>query len=143
MDGSLFVMIRFDYTRSKKRLEIRMPTTMHGGMEDFIKRRTFRWQDRLEESRNANISNAAKTIMPSANANVRFPYPRGVSDTKSPDWRIGHKMCERLCTHPTLVMEFGWTQAKKDLQAKAEAYSESLSLVFFIFCLSNVGRFEA
>ncbi|KAI1746529.1 hypothetical protein F4782DRAFT_524169 [Xylaria castorea] len=114
--------LRFDYTRSKKRLEIRMPTTMHGGMEDFIKRRTFRWQDRLEDSHDASISNAAKTIMPSANANVKFPYSKGPSDTKSPDWRIGHKMCERRCTHPTLVMEFGWTQEKKDLQAKAEAY---------------------
>ncbi|KAI0445319.1 hypothetical protein F4803DRAFT_560225 [Xylaria telfairii] len=114
--------LRFDYTRSKKLLEIRMPTTMHGGMEDFIKRRTFRWQDNLEESRNVNISNAAKTIMPSANASVMFPYPRGASDTKSPDWRIGHKVCERLCTHPTLVMEFGWTQVKSDLQAKAETY---------------------
>ncbi|KAI0452101.1 hypothetical protein F5B21DRAFT_484641 [Xylaria acuta] len=114
--------LRFDYTRSKKRLEIRMPTTMHGGMEDFIKRRTFRWQDALEESHDSSISNAAKTIMPSANANVRFPYPKGPSDTKSPDWRIGHKMCERQCTHPTLVMEFGWTKEKKDLQAKAEAY---------------------
>ncbi|RYC63153.1 hypothetical protein CHU98_g3059 [Xylaria longipes] len=121
--------LRFDYTRSKKRLEIRMPTTMHGGMEDFIKRRTFRWQDRLEESHNANISNAARSIMPSANANVRFPLPRGPSDTKSPDWRIGHKMCERRCTHPTLVMEFGWTQEKRDLQAKAEAYSEIRTVV--------------
>ncbi|KAI0408837.1 hypothetical protein F4802DRAFT_546596 [Xylaria palmicola] len=114
--------LRFDYTRSKKRFELRMPTTMHGSMEDFIKRRTFRWQDRLEESSDTDISNAAKSIMPSANANVRFPYPRGPSDTKSPDWRIGHEMCERRCTHPTLVMEFGWTQEKKDLQSKAEAY---------------------
>ncbi|KAI0856299.1 hypothetical protein F4860DRAFT_420543 [Xylaria cubensis] len=114
--------LRFDYTRSKKRLEIRMPTTMHGGLEDFVKEKTFRWKGKLEDSQDSKISNAAKTILPSANANIAFSYSRGPSDTKSPDWRIGHKMCERRCTHPTLIMEFGWTQEKKALQAKADAY---------------------
>ncbi|KAI1737529.1 hypothetical protein F4680DRAFT_206984 [Xylaria scruposa] len=114
--------LRYDYTRSKKKLEIRMTTTMHGGMEDFIKEKTFKWKGRLEDSHDSTISSAAKTILPQANANIAFSYSRGPSDTKSPDWRIGHKMCERRCTHPTLIMEFGWTQEKKELQAKAEAY---------------------
>ncbi|KAI0550023.1 hypothetical protein F4679DRAFT_225735 [Xylaria curta] len=114
--------LRFDYTRSQKKLEIRMPTTMHGGMEDFIKEETFQWKGRLKDSHDSAVSNAAKTILTLANADVKFPYSKGPSDTKSPDWRIGHKMCELHCTHPTLIMEFGWTQEKKDLEAKAETY---------------------
>ncbi|KAI0550177.1 hypothetical protein F4679DRAFT_595062 [Xylaria curta] len=113
---------RFDYTRSKKQFEIRIPTTMQGGIEDFIKEGTFQWINRLKQSNDANISNAAKTIVPSGHANVRLPYPEGPSDTKSPDWNIRHKMCESRCTYPTLVMELEWARGKKDLQAKAEAY---------------------
>ncbi|KAI0206112.1 hypothetical protein F4808DRAFT_470998 [Astrocystis sublimbata] len=114
--------LRFDYTRAKKRLEIRMPTSMHGLVEDFIRRRTFRWNDILEESRDARISSAAKTILPASTADVRFPFRNGPSDKKSPDWQIKHMACERQCTRPTLVIEVGWSQSKKDLEAKAEAY---------------------
>ncbi|GAW21836.1 hypothetical protein ANO14919_113620 [Xylariales sp. No.14919] len=117
--------IRFDYTRSKKLFENRVPTTMQGGVEDCIKRRTFIWHDELEQSLDANVSNAAKTILGCGHANVSFPYPRGASDTKSPDWSIKHNPCRLCCMFPVIVMEIGWTQTKKDLQEKAEKYTKS------------------
>ncbi|KAI0414720.1 hypothetical protein F5X98DRAFT_389597 [Xylaria grammica] len=117
--------IRFDYTRSKKLFEIRVPTTMQGGVEDCIKRRTFIWHDELEQSLDANVSNAAKTILGCGHANVSFPYPRGASETKSPDWSIKHNPCRLRCIFPVIVMEIGWTQTKKDLQEKAEKYMRS------------------
>ncbi|KAI1429137.1 hypothetical protein F5Y12DRAFT_728256 [Xylaria sp. FL1777] len=116
--------LRFDYTRHKKRFEIRMPTTMHEELGDYIMHRVSLWRQTLESSTDSKIVNATKTIKSSGSADIKFPFARGEGDSKSPDRSFKHKHCELKprCVHPTLVIEIGWSQEMKYLQEKAEAY---------------------
>ncbi|KAI1355136.1 hypothetical protein F5Y01DRAFT_270902 [Xylaria sp. FL0043] len=116
--------LRFDYSRHKKQFEIRMPTLMHEVTGDHIMHKVSLWRKALESSTDPQIANAAKTIMPSGSADVEFPFPRGVADSKSPDRSFAHKRCacKPPCDHPTLVIEIGWSQEMKELQEKAKTY---------------------
>ncbi|KAI0812050.1 hypothetical protein GGR55DRAFT_688099 [Xylaria sp. FL0064] len=116
--------LRFDYSRHKKQFEIRMPTLMHEETGDYIMDKVSLWRKALESSTDPQIADAAKTSKSSGSADVEFPFPRGVADSKSPDRSFTHRhcACEPPCDHPTLVIEVGWSQEMKDLQKKAETY---------------------
>ncbi|KAI3342256.1 hypothetical protein F4824DRAFT_445544 [Ustulina deusta] len=116
--------LRFDYTRYQKRFEIRMPTTMHEELGDYIMHKVSLWRQMLESSTDPKVVNAAKTIKSSGSADIKFPFAKGEGDSKSPDRSFKHKKCEckPRCVHPTLVVEIGWSQEMKYLQEKAEAY---------------------
>ncbi|KAI0974113.1 hypothetical protein F4678DRAFT_458905 [Xylaria arbuscula] len=116
--------LRFDYSRHKKRFEIRMPTSMHEGLGETIRESILRWKFMLESSTDPTVANAAKNIKGKGSADVEFPFPKGIEDSKSPDLSYGHMdcECESPCDEPSLIIEIGWTQDMKNLQKKAEDY---------------------
>ncbi|KAI1302036.1 hypothetical protein F5Y03DRAFT_407975 [Xylaria venustula] len=116
--------LRFDYTRHKKRFEILMPTRMHERLGYFIQKRIILWASMLESSTDPKIVKAAKNIEGDGSTDVKFPFPKGISDSKSPDISFSHTNCEckPRCNKPSLVIEIGWAQDMKKLRQKAEAY---------------------
>ncbi|KAK5628874.1 hypothetical protein RRF57_004589 [Xylaria bambusicola] len=108
----------------RKEFEIRMPTTMHEELGAFIMDQVSIWRHNLTLSSDPEIVKAAKSVKPSDSADIKFHFPKGESDQKSPDKSFRHKNCEckPRCIHPTLVIEIGWTQDVRHLQDKAEAY---------------------
>ncbi|KAI0502832.1 hypothetical protein F5B22DRAFT_44276 [Xylaria bambusicola] len=116
--------LRYDYTRHRKEFEIRMPTTMHEELGDFIMDQVSVWRQNLRSSSDPEVVKAANSIKSSGSADINFPFAKGEGDKRSPDKSFRHKNCEckPRCVHPTLVVEIAWTQEQKYLQNKAEAY---------------------
>ncbi|KAJ8131147.1 hypothetical protein O1611_g2479 [Lasiodiplodia mahajangana] len=115
--------LRYDYTRHKKRLEIRMPTSMHEEVGEWVKEQIIGWTRSLQKSPDARISTAAKSVVSSGHTDIKFPFARGERDSKSPDLSVRHTLCERKCRFPTIVVEIAWSQKEEDAQHKAEEYS--------------------
>ncbi|KAI0452630.1 hypothetical protein F5B21DRAFT_483083 [Xylaria acuta] len=114
--------LRFDYTRSKKQFEVRIPTVVHEVVGNKIGTGVENWTAQLQKSVDAKISNAASSVMGTGSADVGFPFAKGESDSKSPDKSFMHKKCKSRCIYPNVVVEVGFSQSSKDLQEKAEAY---------------------
>jgi hypothetical protein len=115
---------RFDYTGQKKRLEIRMPTSFHDEVGDYIMDQIKYWARDLTKSTNTKTAAAAKGIVSSGHADIEFSYASAGKDKKSPDGSIRHRRRDRKCKFPNIVKEIGWSQNPGDLREKAEAYSE-------------------
>ncbi|KAI1156928.1 hypothetical protein F4825DRAFT_401515 [Nemania diffusa] len=114
--------LRFDYTRHKKRLEIRMPTSMHDEVGEWIKDQIRDWIRSLQKSTDSKVSSAAETVVSSGHTAIKFPFARGESDSKSPDLSMRHTLCQRKCKFPTIVVEIAWSQDEEDVRNKAEFY---------------------
>ncbi|KAI0100203.1 hypothetical protein GGR51DRAFT_551685 [Nemania sp. FL0031] len=119
--------LRYDYTRHKKRLEIRMPTSMHEEVGEWVKEQIIGWTRSLRKSPDARISAAAKSIVSSGQADINFPFARGEPDSRSPDLSVRHTLCERKCRFPSIVVEIAWSQNEEDVQHKVEDYSHRRS----------------
>ncbi|KAI1171409.1 hypothetical protein F4777DRAFT_582976 [Nemania sp. FL0916] len=65
--------LRFDYTRHKKRLEIRMPTTIHEEVGEWIRAQITSWTLNLQKSTSEKAAAAAKTLKLSGSSSIRFP----------------------------------------------------------------------
>ncbi|GAP85720.2 hypothetical protein SAMD00023353_1400010 [Rosellinia necatrix] len=114
--------LRFDYTRSKKRFEVRMQTAVHESMVYEISGEVRQWLAHLRGSPDPKISNAASSVKGRGTTGIRFHFAKGESDIKSPDASFTHKKCKSGCKYPTIVVEIGFSQSPNDLKEKAEAY---------------------
>ncbi|RWA05205.1 hypothetical protein EKO27_g9899 [Xylaria grammica] len=114
--------LRFDYTRSKKLFEIRMPTAVHEFVGNGIAAAIVNWYTQLRASGDEKVARAASSVMDAGSTDVEFPFVKGESDSKSPDKSFMHTNCERQCEFPSVVVEIGFTQSRNDLIDKAESY---------------------
>ncbi|KAI0107029.1 hypothetical protein GGR51DRAFT_571268 [Nemania sp. FL0031] len=114
--------LRYDYTRSTRQFEIRMPTTVHAGVMWVFLRHFSEWLVKLQSSSNPEVSNAAQTLRLHSNTNIKFSFPRGPEDKISADGGIRHS-CRLKCTDPALMFEVAWTNdSREELRKKAEKY---------------------
>ncbi|KAI0876129.1 hypothetical protein GGS24DRAFT_499159 [Hypoxylon argillaceum] len=114
--------LRFDYTRSQQRFEIRIRTIIHEMMAESIFLKVGNWVEQLQGSDDTKVSNAARSVMWAGSTDVEFPFAKGENDSKSPDKSFIHTQCGCQCVFPTVVVEVGFSQRNNDLQEKAEAY---------------------
>ncbi|TGJ84465.1 hypothetical protein E0Z10_g4338 [Xylaria hypoxylon] len=117
--------LRFDYTQSKKRFEIRMPTIIHERIVGLINEKVSVWKHelgKLDIDAAGDVIAAANSIMPSGAANIELPQALGEADTQSPDTSWGHMSCELQCESATIAFEVAWTQSTQKLREKARRY---------------------
>ncbi|KAI1133342.1 hypothetical protein F5Y10DRAFT_287735 [Nemania abortiva] len=127
--GYFLDKLRFDYTRHQKRFEIRMPTTMHEEVGEWFRDQIRDWTRSLLKSPDTRISAAAKSVVPSGHSDIKFPFARGESDSKSPDLSVRHTVCEQGCRFPTVVVEIAWSHHEEN---KAEAYKGVIRTVVVV-----------
>ncbi|TGJ87548.1 hypothetical protein E0Z10_g1207 [Xylaria hypoxylon] len=112
----------FDYTRSKKLFEIRIPTAVHQFLGSGIAAGIGLWYTRLRASGDEEVARAASSVMSAGSADVEFPFATGESDSKSPDKSFTHTNCKRQCNFPNVIVEIGFSQSRNDLTNTAKSY---------------------
>ncbi|KAJ2993364.1 hypothetical protein NUW58_g1860 [Xylaria curta] len=117
--------LRFEYTHSTQKFEIRMTTALHEGIVGEFTERFGVWKAELRKSNDSRVSDAAETIRPHGNKHIKPLALTGARDAKSPDGGIKHN-CSLECRNPALVFEVEFSNnRKKELRDKAEAYTRS------------------
>ncbi|KAI0537148.1 hypothetical protein GGR58DRAFT_527567 [Xylaria digitata] len=71
------------------------PTIMHEEVGDGIMKKISLWRQSLQSSTNSRVAGAARIIVSSGSAIVKFPFAEGVPDQKPPDRSLGHA-CQLL-----------------------------------------------